>query len=206
VAGTVIRWAGVLLLDQCEQHGPISHGPFVWRAALHVYDTGFVAEWVGLAGVLAGALIAFLGQVLAGRVERQDQDDALFVEQSALVIAMCEDYRDRVWDERKHVASDRVAAWDSSAYRLAEARLRVLSQDPDVLAALKVLHLTSTALGQTWRTRPEDETAVDSAWIANRAAIDRFASVGSKAARRRAGLRVRLRLKPQGSAECQQSK
>lgn len=68
-------------------------------------QTGVMATWVGLIGVLAGALIAFVSQYLVGRSERQERNEALLLEQCALLIALSEDYRNRVWEERHQVAA-----------------------------------------------------------------------------------------------------
>ena len=120
-----------------------------------------MAEWIGLAGVVAGAVIAFGGQYLLRRAERQDRNDALLLEQFAIIIALSEDYRNRVWEERNQVANSVVNAWDLGTYRLAEARLRVLSRDSAVVAALKVLHEAGTQLGKAWRLGSSDEAAVE---------------------------------------------
>jgi hypothetical protein len=136
-----------------------------------------VAAWIGLVGVVAGALIAFGGQYLMRRSDRQERSDTLLLEQFAQVIALCEDFRNRVWMERLHVANDAVDKWDFGAYRLAEARLRVLSQDPQLMVALKALLETGKELDRTWRVTPSDEGAVDKAWKANREAIERFVDI-----------------------------
>ena len=115
-----------------------------------------MAEWIGLVGVAAGALIAFGGQYLLRRTERQERNDTLLLEQFALIIALSEDYRNRVWEERNQVASGVVHAWDLGAYRLAEARLRVLSRDPSLVAAPEALHEAGGHLGKTWRLTPSD--------------------------------------------------
>lgn len=113
-------------------------------------DNGVVATWVGLVGVLAGALIAFGSQYLVSKTERQERNTGLLLEQCAMIIALSEDHRNRVWEERHHVAVDVVAKWDIGAYRLAEARLKILSQEPDFLAALEALHKSGTELGISW--------------------------------------------------------
>ncbi len=76
-----------------------------------------MAAWAGLVGVVAGALIAFAGQYVMGRGEKQERFDALLLEQFAVIIALSEDFRNRVWEERNHVASDVVGKWDLEAYR-----------------------------------------------------------------------------------------
>jgi hypothetical protein len=78
-----------------------------------------------------------------------------------MLIALSEDFRNRVWEERQHVAVDVVAKWDIGTYRLAEARLKVLSQEPDFLKALEVLHKSGTALGRSCRLGSADEAAAD---------------------------------------------
>ena len=139
-------------------------------------DTGVVATWVGLIGVIAGALIAFGSQYLVSRTERQERNTGFVLEQCALVIALSEDHRSRVWEERQGTAVDLVAKWDIGAYRLAEARLRVLSQEPNLLAALEALRESGKELGLAW-FGAVDEAVVDTAWAANRAAIERFVTV-----------------------------
>jgi hypothetical protein len=135
--------------------------------------------------VVAGALIAFVGQYLLRRSERQDRDDTLLLEQFAVIIALSEDYRNRVWEERNQVASGVVKAWDLGTYRLAEARVRVLSQDSAVATALEVLHEAGTGIGKAWRLGPSDGAAVDAAWVAHREAIEQFVAASSGAVRRR---------------------
>ena len=167
---------------------------FVVRAAAgqRVHETGRVDAWVGLVGVVAGALVAFGGQYLTRRAEMQERGEALLLEQFALLVALSEDYRNRVWEERTQVASDVVAAWDLGTYRLAEARLRVLSREPELLAALEVLHKKGTALGKAWRLAPKDEAGVEDAWVKHREAIERFVAASSQVMRGRAasGLRI----------------
>jgi hypothetical protein len=44
-------------------------------------DTAVVAEWIGLVGVIAGALIALGGQYLLRSTERKDRNSTLVLEQ-----------------------------------------------------------------------------------------------------------------------------
>ena len=143
-------------------------------------QTEAMATWVGLIGVLAGALIAFGGQYLVGRSDRQERNEALLLEQCALLIALSEDYRNRIWEERHQVASDVVAKWDIGTYRLAEARLRILSREPKFVAALEALHKSGGALGTAWRLGLNDEAAVDRAWAAHRDALNGFIAASSQ--------------------------
>jgi hypothetical protein len=63
-------------------------------------------------GWLAGALLAFGGQYLRSRAERQERGETVLLEQFAVLVALSEDFRNRVWEERHEVASDVVAGWD----------------------------------------------------------------------------------------------
>ena len=101
--------------------------------------------WIGLVGVVAGALIALVSQYLIRNSEARERRDTLLLEQLAMIIALSGDYRDRVWQERKKVATGVVAAWDIGSYRLAEAKLRILSQDTNLLGALMALNDQATA-------------------------------------------------------------
>jgi hypothetical protein len=149
--------------------------------------TGVMAAWVGLVGVIAGALVAFGGQYLMGRSERQERSAAILLEQCAVLIALSEDFRGRVWDERNIPGSDAVGKWDGERYGLAEARLRLLSQEPDFLAALEALRESGKALAQAWDRAASDEAAVDGAWREYRRAITQFVTVGSRLIRPRSG-------------------
>jgi hypothetical protein len=146
-----------------------------------VRDTVVVAEWIGLAGVIAGALIAFVGQYLLRRNERNDRNSTLMLEQAALLIALSEDFRNRIWAERKQLATNFVGGWDIGAYRLAEARLRLLSPSSAVVAELEPLRETGKDLGKAWQLVPADTAAIDTAWEAHRVAIERFIAASSRA-------------------------
>jgi hypothetical protein len=147
-----------------------------------------MAAWVGLLGVVAGALIAFGGQYVMRRVESRERFNTLLLEQFALIIALSEDFRNRVWEERKQVASDVVGKWDLEAYRLAEARLRVLSQSRDLKAALEDLDEAGAGLGDLWRHGPRDDETINNALRVHRDAIERFVALSSQVLRRQATL------------------
>src|SRR5450631_2550418 len=110
-----------------------------------------MSAWIGLVGVVAGAFVALISQYLVRNSEARERKDALLLEQLAVLVALSEDYRNRVWEERAKVATGVVAAWDLGTYRLAEARLRILCQDSNVLSALASLKKTGAELGRSWR-------------------------------------------------------
>ena len=143
-----------------------------------------MGAWIGLVGVVAGALIALVSQYLIRNSEARERRDALLLEQLAIIIALSGDYRDRVWQERKKVATGVVAAWDIGSYRLAEAKLRILSQDTNLLDALMALNQRGGELGVSWRLSPEDEAQTEIAWKAHKAALERFIAAGSTTFRR----------------------
>lgn len=86
------------------------------------------------------------------------------------------------------MASDVVGKWDLEAYRLAEARLRVLSQSPDLKAALEELDDAGARLGNLPRDGPRDEGTIDNASKFHRDAIERFVVLSSQILRHRAFL------------------
>jgi hypothetical protein len=157
----------------------------LWASRLAPYrgvrDTAVVAEWIGLAGVIAGALIAFIGQYLLRRNERNDRNNTLVLEQAALLIALSEDFRSGIWAERKQLATDSVGEWDLGAYRLADARLRLLSPSSAVVAEMEPLRETGKDLGKAWQLALADAAAFDTAWEAHRVAIERFIAASSRA-------------------------
>jgi hypothetical protein len=142
-----------------------------------------MSAWIGLVGVVAGAFVALISQYLVRNSEARERKDALLLEQLAVLVALSEDYRNRVWEERAKVATGVVAAWDLGTYRLAEARLRILCQDSNVLSALASLKKTGAELGRSWRLSPEDEARTQAAWEAHRAAVNQFIAASSQAFR-----------------------
>jgi hypothetical protein len=160
----------------------------ILAAEISARETWVMTAWVGLAGVIAGAIIAFAGQDIMRRGDKRERFDALLLEQFADIIALSEDFRNRIWEERKQVASDVVGKWDLGAYRHAEARLRILSQEPNVKTALETLHEAGANLGDTWRTESGDKATIDSALTAHRDAIEQLLAVGSQIIRHRAAI------------------
>jgi hypothetical protein len=61
--------------------------------------------WIGVIGAAVGAIIALLGQYISNRLERRAKDAALILDQCAQLIALSEDYRNRVWQERNNLAA-----------------------------------------------------------------------------------------------------
>lgn len=143
-----------------------------------------MGAWIGLAGVVAGAMVAFISQYLVTNSQFREQRDALLLEQLSVLVALSEDYRGRVWQERHKLTMNVTAAWDLGAYRLAEAKLQILCQDSNVLSALAELSETGNELGKAWMLSPEDEARTKAAWDANRAAIQDFITASSKMFRR----------------------
>ena len=130
--------------------------------------------WIGVIGAIAGGAIALLGQYGLRRSERQDARTMMLLEQCAQLVARSEDYRNRVWEERRLGARDAVSAWDLSEFRLASARLKLLCRDADVLKSLQRLHKAGEDLGKAWRPAAGDSDAVDAAWRGHRIALDDF--------------------------------
>jgi hypothetical protein len=69
-----------------------------------------VDAWVALIGAVAGATIAIVGQYAARRSDARERAITLLLEQCAEVVALAEDYRSRVWEERNNLSNDAVAS------------------------------------------------------------------------------------------------
>ena len=138
-----------------------------------------MGAWIGLVGVVAGALVALVSQYIIRNSEARERRDALLLKQLAMVIALSEDYRDRIWRERNMIATGVVASWDIGSYRLAEAKLKILCQDSNLLATLVALNRRGGELGTSWSLSPEDESRTEAAWKAHKAALEQFIAAGS---------------------------
>ena len=130
-----------------------------WRSTLDWGILPSVDAWVALLGAVAGATIAIVGRYVARRSEVRERAVMLLLEQCAEVVALAEDYRNRVWEERNSLSNDAVATRNISAYQLAEARLRILCRAPSLVSALDALRKAGITLGRTWRlSRSEART------------------------------------------------
>lgn len=153
----------------------------------HAYGRLVIMQvWIGLVGVIAGAVIALGGQYVTRRSEVRERQETLLLEQCALVVALSEDFRNRVWEERHNVAEGVVARWDLGAYRMAQARLRIMCNEPDVLSALGTLSQAGGDLGKMWRLSPDSEKDVQEAWEVHRSAINSFIACSSQLLRAQA--------------------
>jgi hypothetical protein len=139
-----------------------------------------VQAWAGLVGVVAGAILATLGQHVFRRSDARERLGLLLLEQCSLLVALSEDYRNRVWEERKGLGDDAVAQWDLGAYRLAQARLKILCRDAATLDSIVELQQAGIALGRSWRLSRQDVPEVEEAWKRHKVALATFVQVSSK--------------------------
>lgn len=98
----------------------------------------------------------------------------------ALVIALSEDYRNRVWEQRNALDPNAVAAWDLKESRLAQSRVRLLTSDPKLLDCERALQRAGTELGKAIRLAPTADADVQQAWDAHRLALDSFVVEGRR--------------------------
>ncbi|MEO6703707.1 MAG: hypothetical protein ABIP57_19730 [Jatrophihabitantaceae bacterium] len=144
--------------------------------------------WIGLTGGVIGALLAMFGQWTNNRSASRARFAELVIAQCSQLIALSEDYRNRVWEERQGLSNDHVALWDLAAYRLAEAHLQILSSDSMLLSALRDLKETGTDLGKAWRLTPQQGDVVEAAWRVHRLALDAFIAAARRYLNPRRGL------------------
>jgi hypothetical protein len=130
--------------------------------------------WIGIIGALAGGGIALLGQYGIRLADRRDKLAALFLEQCAQLVALAEDYRNRVWEERRLDLQGRVSEWRFGDYRLAAARIAIICRDTRLREALEQLNEAAKSLGKAWRPTERKDEQVEIAWRRHREALDQF--------------------------------
>lgn len=110
-----------------------------------------MSAWVGVIGALAAATIALLGQYIISRSAQREREVILLLDQCAQLVALSEDYRNRIWEERKLGYTNSVSNWSIGEYRVAEARLKILCREDATLDAITRLRVTGVELGRAWR-------------------------------------------------------
>jgi hypothetical protein len=90
------------------------------------------------------------------------------------VVALEEDFRNRLWEERKLDQSGRIDGWDVAGFRLAAARVRLLTADRRVAEALAATTRAGTDLGSYWRRGNRDEDETERLWRSHREALEAF--------------------------------
>jgi hypothetical protein len=113
--------------------------------------------WAVVVAAVAGAAIALFGQWTAKRGERRTRVGELLLEQCTLLIALNEDLRNRIWEERTLQQAGRVDGWDLGSARLAMARIGILCDDADVLAAVDEIGTAGKDLAAYWRRGDIDD-------------------------------------------------
>lgn len=131
---------------------------------------------LGLVGAIAGAGIVLIGQLISRQTERKHHARDLLLENCAQALALEEEFRGRVWNERHTERTGLVASWDEAAFRSAEARVRLLTRSVPLLEALDGVRVAGQELGAAWALRSEDDL-LNARWAAHRDALDHFAQV-----------------------------
>lgn len=117
---------------------------------------GSMQAWLTLLAAVAGAAIALAGQQVARRGDERRQTGERLLEEAAQVAALAEDFTNRIWEERTLGLAGQVDGWDLRGDRLSAARLRILSDDAILIAALDELHAAGISLGAYWRAGSSD--------------------------------------------------
>lgn len=146
-----------------------------------------MGAWVTLAAAVAGAAIAIVGQYVTRRGENGIRRAELVLEQCSQLVALSEDFRNRVWEERELGQSGRVDDWNLAAYRLAAARLRILCGDSRVLAALDEMNDAGKKLGAYWRRGNVDPSDFEQRYERLKMGVEVFVAASATLVRRRLG-------------------
>lgn len=140
----------------------------------HLVHATDMATWASLIGVIIGATITFIGQFVVQRIARRTDNVTLVLEQCALLVALNEDFRNRLWEEREGLSEKSVSKWAVGEFRLAEARLRILSGDSVLIDALNQLRSSGQELGTLWRTQRRKDDTLATLWKRNTSAQNEF--------------------------------
>ena len=113
--------------------------------------------FVTLAAAVAGAVIALAGQYATKRGDKRIRNGELLLEQCAKIVALSDDFRSRIWEEKVLGLEGKVDSWDLGAYRLSAARIKILCDDASLLQALEDLTNSGKRLGGSWRRGQLDD-------------------------------------------------
>jgi hypothetical protein len=136
---------------------------------------------VALLSAVAGGAIALAGQYLTRRLDTRSRNVEMLLELCATIVALSEDFRNRLWEERLLGHTGRVDSWNLTDARLAEARLRIVSRDQRLLAALNEVTKSGGSLGAYWRRGQIEEDELQRRSDRNRDAIAAFLTVAQEA-------------------------
>lgn len=98
----------------------------------------------------------------------------MLADASSVVVALAEDYKNRVWEQRNGLSNDSVAGWNFRESSLAQARIQILTGDEGLLSAERTLSRAGTALGRAVRLDTGDVEELELAWQAYKAALENF--------------------------------
>lgn len=143
-------------------------------------ETDDVDGWMTLIAAVAGAGVAIFGQYITRRGESNARLAELLLEQCSQVLALSEDFGNRLWEERNLGLRGRVDGWDLGRFRLAEARMRILCRDHHVLAALDELNSSGRALGGYWRRGDIDAGELEARYERAKLSAEAFATASAR--------------------------
>jgi hypothetical protein len=139
---------------------------------------------VTLLATLAGAGIAFFSQWIFDRRQRTDRLGKLILKYGALLLAVNEDFENRLWEERVLGLKERVDNWDLASSRRARLNLEILSADPILKQALSRLHSTGVAVGSYWRINRSNDKKLEALLADHQVARKEFQAATSVAVRK----------------------
>lgn len=140
-----------------------------------------------LIAATAGAAIALVGQYLARRGEGSVRRTELVLEQCSQLVALSEDFRNHLWEERELSQVGRVDGWDLAAYRLAAARLSILCRHQPLLSARDDMNESGKRLGAYWRRGSAEPEELEQRYERYKAAIEAFVEQSGLFIRQRLG-------------------
>jgi hypothetical protein len=142
---------------------------------------------ITLFAAVAGASIALAGQYLTKRGEVRTRTGEFILDHCASIVALSDDFRNRVWEEKELGLPGKVDAWDLTGYRHAAARLMILSDDTALLGALEDLTESGKRLAGYWRRGQADPAELERRRDEDKTVCARFVAASAKALRRQLG-------------------
>lgn len=139
---------------------------------------------ITLIAAVAGAAIALAGQYLTRRGEARTRTGEFILDQCASIVALSDDFRNRVWEEKELGLTGKVDAWDLGGYRHAAARLMILSDDRALLDALQDLTESGKHLAGYWRRGQADPVELERRREQDKEVCARFVGASAKTLRR----------------------
>lgn len=140
--------------------------------------------WAAIVAAIVGGAIALAGQRTARQRDKQTRVAELLLEACGQVVSLSDDYRNRLWEEVELGHAGRVDGWNLLGNQLAVARIRILTDDSNLLSTLEQLTDSGKAMGAYWRRGHVDLIDLQSRREADKLACAEFVAASAVVVRK----------------------